>query len=133
MSAGKEVVTVNVRQNVTLRWTYEISAGESYAILWGTSNEGTSIRDVLLKKKSAQATAEPVKTIPVKYAGRVKITHQASLFIARVDLSDEGFYICQLNGAFVTLRKKIKLTVIGECGIVIFLYFFGRAKQRGFR
>ena len=127
------MVSVNVRQNVTLRWTYEISAGESYAILWGTSSEGTSIRDILLKKESAQATAEPVETIPVKYAGRVKIIHQASLFIARVDLSDEGFYICQINGAFVTLRKKINLTVIGECEIVIFLHFCGRTKERGLR
>lgn len=116
---------MNVRQNVTLRWTYEISAGETYTILWGTSNEGTSIRDILFKKESAQATAEPVRTMPAKYSGRVKIIQQASLFIQRVDLSDEGFYICQINGAFVTLRKKINLTVIGECEIVIFCTFAG--------
>lgn len=125
MSASEEVVSVNVRQNVTLRWTYEISAGETYTILWGTSNEGISIRDILFTKESAQATAEPGRTMPAKYSGRVKIIRQASLFIQRVDLSDEGFYICQINGAFVTLRKKIKLTVIGECEIVIFYTFAG--------
>lgn len=119
MTASKDVVTVNVRQNVTLRWSYEIAAGESYDIWWGTSHGGTTIKDVLFRKSASQAVAQPSSAMPAKYVGRVKIVSQASLFIRRVDLSDEGFYVCQINGDFITLRKKINLTVIGMRKIII--------------
>lgn len=121
-------MTVNIRQNATLHWSYEISAGESYTVLWGTS-DGSSVKELLFLKNEKQATPKPSSTMPAKFAGRVKILQQASLIIQRVDLSDEGSYICELRGEFLTARKTIKLIVIGECEILISLYFCGRTKQ----
>lgn len=90
-----------------------MSSGEEYTILWGTSSGGSSFGEVLFTKNERQATAQPSSKMPSKYAGRVKIIQQATLFIQRVDLSDEGFYICQINGQFVTLKKEINLIVLG--------------------
>lgn len=114
LTASRNVITVNVRQNVTLQWTYEVSPGERYQILWGKGDGdgGKKMGDVLFRKRSSQPTAQPSPQMPAKYANRVKILGKASLFIQQVDLSDAGFYLCQINGDFVTLRKEINLTVI---------------------
>lgn len=104
--AIKNVITVNVRENVTLRWTYEVSRGERYTITWGTRS------DLLFTQRSWQKTAEPSPKMPTKYANRVKIVGKASLFIQRVDLSDDGFYNCHIQGDFVSTSKDINLTVI---------------------
>ncbi|KAK2554980.1 Receptor-type tyrosine-protein phosphatase delta [Acropora cervicornis] len=106
LTAIQSVITVNVRENVTLRWTYEVSRGERYTITWGTS------ADLLFTQKPWQKTAQPSPKMPTKYANRVKIVGKASLFIQRVDLSDDGFYNCHIQGDFVSLRKDINLTVI---------------------
>ncbi|XP_068677246.1 receptor-type tyrosine-protein phosphatase S-like isoform X2 [Montipora foliosa] len=114
LTARRNVITVNVRQNATLQWTYEVSPGETYQILWGKGDGdgGKKMGDVLFRKRSSEPTAQPSPQMPAKYANRVKILGKASLFIQRVDLSDAGFYLCQINGDFVTLRKEINLTVI---------------------
>ena len=108
---------MNVRQNATLQWNYDISAGEAYDIYWGTSSGGTNVKELLFKRNEGQSEAQPSSNMPSKFAGRVKIIKQATLFIQRVDLSDDGSYICQINGQFVTLRKPIELIVIGESKI----------------
>ena len=66
--------------------------------------------------------------MPTKFVDRVKIIKQATLFIQRVDLSDEGYYMCQISGEFLTNREPIRLEVIGECKILIFVSFELRAK-----
>lgn len=112
------MITVNVRQNVTLRWTYKVSPGERYTITWGTS------ADVLFTQQSGQK-AQPSPKMPTKYANRVKIVDKASLFIQRVDLSDDGFYNCHIQGDFISLRKDINLMVIGKRKIVTLVLFEG--------
>lgn len=119
LTAIQSVITVNVRQNVTLRWTYKVSQGESYVITWGTRT------DVLFTQRSWQETAQPSQQMPTKYANRVKIVDQASLFIQRVDLSDDGLYHCHIQGDFVSLKKDINLTVTGKRKIVILMLFEG--------
>lgn len=108
---------MNVRQNASLHWTFEIDEGERYRILWATGtvdNAGTlRMKDVLFSKTERQATATPSSKMPPRYARRVKILPPATLFIQRVDLSDEGFYICEITTAFRAIRKDINLTVIG--------------------
>ena len=113
------MITVNVRENVTLQWTYEVSRGERYTITWGTRS------DLLFTQRSWQKTAQPSPKMPTKYANRVKIVGKASLFIQRVDLSDDGFYNCHIQGDFVSTSKDINLTVIGKRKIVTLVLLGG--------
>lgn len=57
-----------------------------------------------------------------------------SLSIKRVDLSDEGFYMCEVSTLFVTAREKISLEVIGKCDVFVFFFctpsIFGLAFSR---
>lgn len=57
-----------------------------------------------------------------------------SLSIKRVDLSDEGFYMCEVSTLFVTAREKISLEVIGKCDVLCFFFctlsVFGLAFSR---
>ncbi|XP_020629762.1 uncharacterized protein LOC110066853 [Orbicella faveolata] len=117
LTAAEDKVSVNVRQNASLHWTFHINKGETYRILWATSTVDASgtprMKDVLFSKTEKQATATPSSKMPPRYARRVKILPPATLFIQRVDLSDEGFYICEITTAFRAIRKAINLTVIG--------------------
>lgn len=47
-----------------------------------------------------------------------------SLSIKRVDLSDEGFYMCEVSTLFVTAREKISLEVIGKCDVFVFFFLY---------
>lgn len=117
LTAAEDKVSVNVRQNASLHWTFHINKGETYRILWATSTvdaAGTPrMKDVLFSKTEKQAIATPSSKMPPRYARRVKILPPATLFIQRVDLSDEGFYICEITTAFRAIRKAINLSVIG--------------------
>ena len=123
LTKSKDVVKVNVRQNASLQWTYEVDAGESYSIVWGTSQDGVNVQHKLYTRIKGQ-TAQRSAQMPTKFVDRVKIIKQATLFIQRVDLSDEGYYMCQISGEFLTNRIPIRLEVIeGECKIVILVFF----------
>lgn len=37
LTAAEDKVSVNVRQNASLHWTFQINKGETYRILWATS------------------------------------------------------------------------------------------------
>ncbi|XP_078353190.1 receptor-type tyrosine-protein phosphatase S-like [Oculina patagonica] len=117
LTAAKDKVSVNVRQNASLHWTLSINRGETYSrILWGTStvdSDGTArLKEILFYKTQKDAAAKPFSRMPPRYAGRVKILPAATLFIERVDLSDESFYMCEITTPFLTIRKAINLTVI---------------------
>lgn len=132
LTKSKDVVKVNVRQNASLQWTYEVDAGESYSIVWGTSQDGVNVQHKLYTRIKGQ-TAQRWSQMPTKFVDRVKIIKQATLFIQRVDLSDEGYYMCQISGEFLTNREPIRLEVIGECKILIFVSFELRAKPSAIR
>lgn len=132
LTKRQDVVKVNVRQNASLQWNYEVDAGESYSIVWGTSQDGVNVQHKLYTRIKGQTALRSAK-IPTKFVDRVKIIKQATLFIQRVDLSDEGYYMCQISGEFLTNREPIRLEVIGECKILIFVFFELRAKPSAIR
>lgn len=89
------------------------------------------MKEILFYKTQKDAAAKPFSRMPPRYAGRVKILPAATLFIERVDLSDESFYMCEITTPFLTIRKAINLTVIGkwnffsfESSAFVSLFFF---------
>ena len=133
LAKSKDVVKVNERQNASLQWSYEVDAGENYSILWGTSQDGVNVQHKLYTRQKGQ-TAQRSAQMPTKFVDRVKIIKQATLFIQRVNLSDEGYYMCQISGEFLTNREPIRLEVIeGECKIVILVFFAFGAKPSAIR
>lgn len=120
LTAVRDKVSVNVRQDVSLNWTLEIKPGEESLILCGTSTSGLenstpTLKDVLFVKGKFQDKPQPSDEMPSKFSGRVHMIWQSqtiSLTIKRVDLSDKGFYMCEVSTLFVTAREKISLEVI---------------------
>ena len=120
---------MNVRQDVSLNWTLQINSGGKPFILCGTSTDGLDeplrIKDTLFVKRGDQDKPRPYDGMPSKFSGRVNMIWQRqtiSLSIQRVDLSDEGFYMCEVSTLFVTAREKIFLQVIGKCEF-FFIFF----------
>lgn len=118
LTAVKDKVSVNVRQDVSLNWTLQINSGGKPFILCGTSTDGLDeplrIKDTLFFKREDQDKPRPYDGMPSKFSGRVNMIWQRqtiSLSIQRVDLSDEGFYMCEVSTLFVTDREKIFLQV----------------------
>lgn len=138
----RDKVSVNVRQDVSLNWTLEIKPGEKLLIVCGTSTSGLEgstprLKDVLFVKRKFQDKPQPSDEMPSKFSGRVHMIWQSqtiSLTIKRVDLSDEGFYMCEVSTLFVTAREKISLEVIGKCDVFVFFFctlsIFGLAFSR---
>lgn len=79
------------------------------------------MKEILFIKTQKDATAKPYPQMPLKYAGRVKLLPVATLFIERVDLLDESFYMCEITTPFLTIREAINLTVIGKCDFFLLL------------
>lgn len=121
---------MNVRQDVALNWTLQIKPGEKHRILCGTSTSGLdgstpTMKETLFVKSRDEDTPRASPEMPQRFAGRVKLSRQSqfiTLLIERVDLSDEGFYMCEVGTLFVTAREKIHLFVIGMCEAFLFTF-----------
>lgn len=120
LTAFKDKVSVNVRQDVFLNWTLQINPGAEPLILCGTSTGGKDcssprIKDTLFVKRESKDKPRPSDEMTSKFAGRVNMIWQRqtiSLSIRRIDLSDKGFYMCEVTRSSVTTRDKIFLKVI---------------------
>lgn len=115
IEAEKAELEVNVGNTISLTWKY-VTGGQNYdAILWGKADDlGINFKKIYYFKRPRLAGVNKSASLDQNLASRIRFSGGSSLIISNVQLSDEGYYICEIRTSFITAKEKIYLTVYGE-------------------